>query len=140
MYGRYVSDDWTQQQLLFSLVTYGDEHSTSKKHIAPKITPELYLSHELFFSLTPHMYAYDRLSFLSFSPSLPASLFLSLRLSDETHRSGTMVALYSTAALVEFGLAPAKRYSRCSRHVGFIVADRSINRFRTLFPRGGGGL
>jgi len=93
------------------------------------------LSHDIFFSYPAHVRARIQLPLISLSPSLLQSLCLS----DETHRSGTMVALYSTVALVEFGLAPAKRYSRCSRHVEFIVAERSINRFRALFSHGGGG-
>lgn len=75
------------------------------------------------------------ISLFLFHPlSVFRSPFFALRLSDKTHRSGTMVALYLTAALVEFGLAPAKRYSRCSRHVEFIVAVWSINRFRGIVP------
>jgi len=89
------------------------------------------LSREIFFSYPAHVRARIQSPLISLSLSL--SLLQSLCLSDETHRSGTMVALYSTVALVEFGLAPAKRYSRCSRHVEFIVAERSINRFWALF-------
>lgn len=115
-------------QLSLSLITYGDEHSTRTRSISRRksLPNSIY---RIFFSFYTHAHACNRLSiFLLFSPSPVLSR------SHGTHRSGTMVALYSTAALAEFGLAPAKRYSRCSRHVEFIVADRSINRFWPLFP------
>jgi len=80
MYGWCISGDWKQQQLSFSLVTYGDEHSTSKKHIAPKITPDS-ICRTNFFSLTRHMYVHMRLSSISLSLSLFLSFSLSLSLS-----------------------------------------------------------
>lgn len=131
MYGWCVSDDCAAFAL-FDNIRWRALNE-NKKRIAPKITPKLYLCISsivrIFFSFYTHAHACNRLSiFLLFSPSPVLSR------SHGTHRSGTMVALYSTAALAEFGLAPAKRYSRCSRHVEFIVADRSINRFWPLFP------
>lgn len=134
MYGWCVSGDCRERQLSLSLITYGDEHSTRTRSVSRRksLPNSIYRACIFFFLLhctRTHATVSHFPPFLSLSLPRP----LSLSRSRGTHRSGTMVALYSTAALAEFGLAPAKRYSRCSRHVEFIVADRSINRFWPLF-------
>lgn len=111
-------------------VTYGDEHSTRTRSVSRRKSLPNSIYRTIFFLL--HCTRTRTHTTISHFPS-SLSLSLPSSRSDGTHRSGTMVALYSTAALAEFGLAPAKRYSRCSRHVEFIVADLSINRFRPLF-------
>lgn len=125
--------------------TYGYEHSTRARSVSRRKSLSKSIYRASFFSLLRRARTYAHLpsSFsLSLSHSLPPcsslSLHLLLSLSDGTHRSGTMIALYSAAALVEFGLAPAKRYSRRSRHVELIVAERCINRFSAIVRRGGG--
>lgn len=133
MYGCCVSGDCVATAFAL-FVTYGDEHSTRTRSVSRRKSLPNSIYRTFFFLL--HCTRTRTHTTISHFPSpLSLSLYLPLSLShsDGTHRSGTMVALYSTAALAEFGLAPAKRYSRCSRHVEFIVADRSINRFWPLF-------